>query len=806
MTFPELLRLADPFLPAAELERLDSYEKRHRTTRAFGWAVFLTLALGLLAETHLVDAVSLHVNQVRGLFLVVFSLWVAAHCLEAYFFSYYFREARVDYDAAALALLADRADFTGSLLGSRLGRYALMRLGVSAPQLATFVGSDRGRYPAASLVVDPGADGRVSLAELAEACYRQDEGLRAFLDQRAIRADHFREAFDWVAREEREARDRAAWWREENLGRAPSIGRAWAYGQTYQLERIATPISRDPEYARAEEASRAFAPAVARVEAILAAGDGGNAFVVAPELAAAFSVVAAVAKRAARGDAPPLLEGRRFYVLDAGALASTVGSREDFENAIRRGLAQAALAGDVAVVLTAVGNAVEAARAFGSDFGSIVQDAAASRRLPLVAIESRRAFHDTVEPDRDLMRSFERVVVESPEGAALARFVEEEADAAFGQTGVFATVQAVFAVAEDTRRYLDDGAPEDRAADLLRAAMSGVAASGRSILGVEDVHAAVRQITGVPAGEVGEAERATLGRLEEELRERVVGQEAAVKAVAEAVRRARAGLASSDRPLASFLFLGPTGVGKTETAKALAASYFGGEERMVRFDMSEFSGADALGKLIGFPGEGQGALASSLREKRGGLLLVDEFEKASKPARDLFLQILDEGRFTDASGEKVSAKNFVVVATSNAGASLYYEALSKGEPAPARDAVVAAAVREGSFSPELLNRFDGVVCFAPLSAESRQGVAATLLRKAGKKLAEKSIKLLVTQPLLDYVAKAGENQAFGARAMRRAVEGEIEAAVADAIVAGQVRPGDSVQVEAEGGRLAARRA
>ena len=147
---------------------------------------------------------------------------------------------------------------------------------------------------------------------------------------------------------------------------------------------------------------------------------------------------------------------------------------------------------------------------------------------------------------------------------------------------------------------------------------------------------------------------------------------------------------------------------------------------MVRLDMSEFSGGDALGKLIGFPGsERQGLLSSALREKRGGLLLIDEIEKASKAARDLFLQILDEGRFTDAEGEKVSAKNFVVVATSNAGANLYYEALSTGAPSPSRDAIVAAAVRDGSFSPELMNHFDGVICFAPLSVESRKGVAAT---------------------------------------------------------------------------------
>jgi ATP-dependent Clp protease ATP-binding subunit ClpC len=808
MTYPEILRLADPFAPLARLEGLAPFLVRLRIRRALKWlvalAVLLVLAGAFSAQVPSLAALAPHAPRLNALLLFVLPLALAAHMLEAYAYSCLGREARVDYDAAVVILLADRADLTASLLRARGARLALMRLGVSPAERDAFVAAERARIAAADWSADAGPDGRLSLAELARGVYRADASLRAFLDARAISAAAWDEAFAWSSREAAAAWDELAWWRAEHLDRVPSIGREWAFGQTWALERAGRPLSSEAAYARAAEVGAAFAPAVDRVEAILA-GQGKNAIVVAPEGETALAVVAAVARRASRGLAVPEVEGKRFFSIDAAGLASTVGDLAAFERALRQGLAQAAAAGDTIVVLPNLPAAIAAARSIGADLAGTLAAAMAASGVSVVACAPRRGYHDTVETDRDLMRGFERVLVEEPDASSLLRLVEDAAARAEARGEGLVTVQAAMEAAAALNRFLDDGAADDRARDLIAESFAAARQDGRRILLPRDIGAAVSAMTGVPTGAVGDEERELLSRLEATLAARVVGQPAAVAAVAAAVRRARAGLAGASRPLASFLFLGPTGVGKTETAKALAETYFGGEDKMVRLDMSEYAGNDGLSKLLGWDGH-QGHLTSRLRERKGGLLLLDELEKANPAVRALFLQVLDEGRFSDAAGEAVSARNFVIVATSNAGSRLFYEALSAGAEAPSKDEVVAAAVREGSFSPELLNRFDGVVAFAPLSPEARRGVAVNLLRKTAAKLEEKGIHLAQDEALVSFVAGYGEDPAFGARAMRRAVDGAVEAAVATAIVDGSVGPGDTVTLSPDGrGGLAARR-
>ncbi len=809
MTYPEILRVADVFQPLAQLERLAPFDRRLRLRRALQWLVgcaFLGVILGAFSgQVEALAALAPYATRLNAFLLLVVPLAFLAHMVEAYGYSCLGREGKIDYDAAVVMLLADRADLTGSLLRARGSRLAMLRLGISPRDRDAFLAGDRDRVSAAGWSAEPGADGRLSLAELARGVYAADASLRAFLDARATPLAAWEEAFAWSSRESAAARAELAWWRAEHLDRTPSIGRQWAYGQTWALERVGRPISSEAAYSRAAEIEAAFLPAVDRVEAILS-GDGKNAIVVAPEGETALAIVGAVARRAARGEASPSIEGKRFFSIDAAGLASTTGDIAIFERALRQGIEQASAAGDTVIVLPGLPAAIEAARAIGADLAGTLSSAMSSSRVSVVACAPRRGFHDTVETDRDLMRGFERVLVEEPDDSALLRLVEDAAARAEDRGEGVATVQAVMEAASAMRRFLDDGAADDRARDLLSEAFTVARADGRSVLLPRDVDAAVSAMTGVPTGAVGAEERDLLARLETSLAARVVGQPDAVSAVADAVRRARAGLASANRPLATFLFLGPTGVGKTETAKALAEAYFGGEDRMVRLDMSEYAGDDGLSKLLGWSGH-QGHLTSKLRERKGGLLLLDEFEKASTAVRALFLQILDEGKFSDAAGEAVSARNFVIVATSNAGSRLFYEALSSGSAMPTKDAVVGAAVRDGSFSPELLNRFDGVVAFAPLSPEARRGVAATLLRKTAKKLEEKGLHLKQDDVLLSFVAESGEDPAFGARAMRRSVEGAVESAVALAIVSGSVQPGDSIALSPDGrGNLVAAKA
>jgi len=249
--------------------------------------------------------------------------------------------------------------------------------------------------------------------------------------------------------------------------------------------------------------------------------------------------------------------------------------------------------------------------------------------------------------------------------------------------------------------------------------------------------------------------------------------------------------------------LGPTGVGKTETTKALAETFFGNEDNIIRIDMSEYSGTEGLTKLIGsFESKQPGILSSKLRETQYGVLLLDEFEKAAREVHDLFLQMLDEGYFTDGRGERVHARNLIIIATSNAGSDLMYEATERGEDVVAKtDMIVDEIIKRGLFRPELLNRFDGVIVFHALDASALIQVAKLLLVDLNERLTIKGVKVSATDDLIAYLVHIGNNPKFGARAMRRALQDEVERVVADGMIAGKVLSGDTVALVERDGRL-----
>ncbi len=260
------------------------------------------------------------------------------------------------------------------------------------------------------------------------------------------------------------------------------------------------------------------------------------------------------------------------------------------------------------------------------------------------------------------------------------------------------------------------------------------------------------------------------------------------------MRKARSGIENPNRPLGSFLFLGPTGVGKTETTKALAEVFFGSSENINRLDMSEYSGFDSLDKLIGsFDAGKPGILSSIIREHPYGVLLLDEFEKTTKEVMNLFLQILDEGFFSDGLGKRVMARNLVIIATSNAGSSLIWEAMQSGEDlSKSKEKIIDNIISQKIYTPELLNRFDGVVLFHPLSKNDLVKIAEISLRKLESRLAERGIDLDVNDELIDFVASKGDDPKFGARPINRAISEEVEQVIAKKMISGEVSRGSKV--------------
>jgi ATP-dependent Clp protease ATP-binding subunit ClpB len=320
----------------------------------------------------------------------------------------------------------------------------------------------------------------------------------------------------------------------------------------------------------------------------------------------------------------------------------------------------------------------------------------------------------------------------------------------------------------------------------------------------EEIAEVVSKWTGIPVSKMLEGERDKLLRMEEALQERVVGQGEAVKVVSDAIRRSRAGLSDPNRPNGSFLFLGPTGVGKTELTKALAAFLFDTDEAMVRIDMSEFMEKHSVARLIGAPPgyvgyEEGGYLTEAIRRKPYSVILLDEVEKAHPDVFNVLLQVLDDGRLTDGQGRTVDFRNTVIVMTSNLGSQMIQEMTGEENYAAMKSAVME--VVGGHFRPEFINRIDDVVVFHPLGREQIRAIASLQIDILRKRLEDRDIGLQLTDAALDLLGEAGFDPVYGARPLKRAIQNQLENPLAQEILAGRFAPEDVIQVDAGDDRL-----
>ncbi|MFC1727340.1 AAA family ATPase, partial [Patescibacteria group bacterium] len=323
----------------------------------------------------------------------------------------------------------------------------------------------------------------------------------------------------------------------------------------------------------------------------------------------------------------------------------------------------------------------------------------------------------------------------------------------------------------------------------------------------------------IPIGSIQEKEIEKLTKLENIIHQRVVNQEKAVKAIARAVRRNRVGISVHGKPIGSFLFLGPTGVGKTETAKALAESYYGSEKMMLRFDMGEYQGQDAVDRVLGSARSKEpGLLTKAIRQNPFSLLLLDEIEKAHRDILNLFLTMLDEGYFTDAFGRKVDCRNLIIIGTSNAGTELIRQRLSGKHPGSGatnqatlprgetkatqtfdyqslEKEVIDYIQRERIFSPEFINRFDATIIYQPLTQDHLYLIAELMLKRLNNRLKKKKISVKITPELLRRIVELGYNPALGARPMNRVIQDKVEDQIAQMILKGKTKKGQEVEVK-----------
>ncbi len=494
---------------------------------------------------------------------------------------------------------------------------------------------------------------------------------------------------------------------------------------------------------------------------------------------------------------PKFLEDKRLIQLDLSSLVSLSGARQRGEEYLRQIIHEINRADNI---ILAIENLESLAGlktgAGGLDFAEILSSALEQKAFYFIGATTPQGFADKIESGA-LGRALNKIEVPLPPRDALWQILITKIYLIEKELKIFFSADALSQAINLADRYVYGKALPAKAMDLLTETAYAVRKKRgvNSFVEGNDITELMARKTKVPLGQIEETEKEKLLRLEEIIHERIVNQEEAVEAVAEAMRRSRLEVQSRKRPIANFLFVGPTGVGKTETAKVLAQAYFGDEKKMIRLDMSEYQEKRGLRRLIGSRGEGdinRGYLTEAVKRQPYSLLLLDEIEKSEPALLNLFLQVMDDGRLTDISGETINFSNIIVIATSNAGTHFIQEKIAQGLDYQEVEKQLKETILLEHFRPEFLNRFDKIVLFKALTMDNMNKIARLFLNGVRKKLEEKGIVLEVEEEAVEELAQKGYDPLYGARPLRRVIQDEVESVIAQLILEDKARRRDTI--------------
>lgn len=640
------------------------------------------------------------------------------------------------------------------------------------------------------------------------------------------------------------------------------------YGQDYT--ELAREGKLDPVIGRDKE--------IKRVIQILSRRTKNNPCLIGEPGVGKTAIVEGLAQKIVAGDVPETLLNKRLVTLDLGSLVAGSKFRGEFEERLKKVIEEIKAAGDIILFIDELHTIVGAGAAEGAiDASNILKPALARGELQTIGATTLDEYRKHVEKDAALERRFQPVMVDEPTVEETIEILKGLRDKYEAHHRVKITDEALVAAAKLSDRYVADRFLPDKAIDLVDEAASRVRLSGlvpppelkeleerikeariekesaikneefekaatlrdkeqklkeeldrkrnewknnrgmrEGTVTADDIAEIVSGWTGIPVAKLAQEESERLLNLEKILHERVVAQDEAIGAVARAVRRARAGLKDPKRPVGSFIFLGPTGVGKTELARALAEALFGDEDAMIRLDMSEYMERHTVSRLIGAPPgyvgyEESGQLTEKVRRKPYSVVLFDEIEKAHPEVFNVLLQVLEDGRLTDAQGRTVDFRNTVLIMTSNVGAHqlqrtgrIGFQVGDQKDQAKSQYEAMKERVTEElrrTFRPEFLNRIDDIIVFHPLEREHIHQIVDIMLEELRNQLKERDIQLVVTQSAKDFLAEKGYDPDYGARPLRRAIQRYIENPLSDQILMGKFGDGDTVEITAGDGEL-----
>ena len=629
----------------------------------------------------------------------------------------------------------------------------------------------------------------------------------------------------------------------------------------------------DPVIGREEE--------IARVIQILSRRTKNNPVLIGEPGVGKTAIAEGLAQKVASGDVPEDLRNKRVVSLDLTGMLAGTKYRGDFEERIKNVLKEVQKAGDVILFVDELHTIMGAGAAEGAiDAANILKPALSRGEIQMIGATTLNEYRKHIEKDAALERRFQPVMVDEPTPEESIRIIQGLRDKYEAHHKLKITDEAIEAAVKMSGRYINDRFLPDKAIDLMDEAASRVRmcsltvpeelkviegriaalakekeaairaqdfetaatmrdrereqraelekarnewdekrrAGGSKSVTAEDIAAVVSGWTGVPVTSLTEDESKRMLRMEEILHRRVVGQDEAVSAVSRAIRRGRVGLKDPKRPIGSFLFLGPTGVGKTELCKALAEAVFGDENAMIRVDMSEYMEKHTTSRLVGSPPgyvgyEEGGQLTEKVRRKPYSVILFDEIEKAHEDVFNIMLQVMDDGRLTDGQGRKVDFKNTIIVMTSNVGAKNITDKKLRlgfgtgGEEERDEEAIRATVMGElrRTFRPEFLNRIDDTIVFRRLTREDIRQIAGNMLAAVRSRVEALGIALEISDEALDKIAEEGFDPVYGARPLRRKIQSVVEDAVAELLLEGKAAAGDTVEAAVEEGEITLRK-